>query len=132
MLRLAGGDREARVDDDHRGARADGVGELLHLAVVHVLAQVGADEDQAAGLGDVGPLRGRDLVAERQLEADIARPAALGVGGRDEVRRAERLEGVLEEVAADAVAEEGERLRPVLGLDLLQLLGDVARAPRPR
>ena len=96
---------------------ADGVGELLHLAVVHVLAQVRADEDQAAGVGDVGALRGRDLLAEGQLEADVARPAALGVGGRDEIRRAEGLEGVLEEVAADAVAEERERFGPVLGLD---------------
>jgi hypothetical protein len=56
--------------------------------------------------GDVGALGRRDLLAESELEADVARAAALGVGRRDEIRRAVRLEGVLEEVAADAVAEK--------------------------
>ena len=110
---------------------ADRVGELLHLRVVHVLAEVRADEDQAAGVPDVGALGRADRLAEGQLEAHVARAAALGEGRGRRVGRAEGLERVLEEGPADAVAEEGDRLRAVLGLDLLHLLGDVAEGLVP-
>ena len=132
VLRLARRDREARVGDDDRRAAADRVGELLHLRVVHVLAEVRADEDEAAGVLDVGALGRADRLPEGQLEAHVARAAALGEGRGGGVRRAEGLHRVLEERPAEAVAEEGDRLRAVLGLDLQHLLGDVARAPRPR
>ena len=91
VLRLARRHREARVDDDDRGAGADRLGELLRLGVVHVLAEVRADQHQAARVADVGPFGRADLLAEGQREADVARPAALGERGRGDVRRAERL-----------------------------------------
>ena len=125
VLRLARRDREARVGDDDRRAAADRVGELLHLRVVHVLAEVRADEDEAAGVLDVGALGRADRLPEGQLEAHVARAAALGERRGGGVRRAEGLQRVLQERPAEAVAEEGDRLRTVLGLDLLHLLGDV-------
>ena len=126
VLRLAGRDREARVDDDEARARVHRLGELLHLRVVHVLAEVRADEHEAARVPDVGALGRADLLAERQVEADVARAAALREGRRRDVRRAVGLERVLEEGAAEAVREQRDRLRAVLRLDRLHLLGDVA------
>ena len=52
-------------------------------------------------------------------------PAALGVGGSRDVGRPEGLHRVLEEVAADAVAEERHGFRAVLGLDPQHAFGDV-------
>ena len=129
--RLARRDREAGVGHDDRGAVADRVGELLHLRVVHVLAEVRADEDEAAGVLDVGPLGGADRLPEGQLEAHVARAAALGEGRGGRVRRAEGLQRVLEERPADAVAEEGDGFGAVLRLDLQHLLGDVAQGLVP-
>ena len=126
VLRLARGDREAGVGDDDRGAGSDGVSELLHLRVVHVLAEVRADQHQAAGVRDVGALRRADALAVGELEADVARSAALRERRRGDVRAAVCLERVLQERAADAVAEERHRLGTVLGLDLLHAFGDVA------
>ena len=110
----------------------DRLGELLHLGVVHVLAEMGADEHQAPGVADVGRLGRADGVAEGQLEPDVARAAALGKGRGGDVRRAVGLERVLEKVAAEAVTEHRHRLGAVLGLDLLHLLGDVAEGLVPR
>ena len=69
--------REARVHDDQAGALADGFGELLHLRVVHVLAELRSDEHEAARAPDVGALGRPHFLAEGQVEADIARAAAL-------------------------------------------------------
>ncbi len=56
VLGLAGRYREARIDDDDRNAPFDRLGEFLHLRVVHVLAEVRPDQDQAVGVLDVGGL----------------------------------------------------------------------------
>ena len=72
---------------------------------------MGADQHQAARILDVRTLGRADLLAEREVEADVPRATALREGGRREVGGAEGLEGVLEEGAADAVAEERDRLR---------------------
>ena len=61
--------------------------------------------------------------AERELEADLARPAALSVGRRRDVPRAVGEEEVLEERAAEAVREERDLLGAALLLDLQELLG---------
>ena len=116
VLRLAGGDREARIRDDDARAVADGFGELLHLRVVHVLAKMRPDEHQAAAVADVGPLRRAHLLAEGEVEPDVARAAALRERRRRDVRRPVGLQGVLEEGAADAVREERDGLRAVLRL----------------
>jgi hypothetical protein len=103
--------------------RANRLGEFLRLGVVHVLAQVRADEHQAAGVADVGALRRADVFAEGQRETDVTRTAALREGRRGDVRRAERLERVLQDGAADAVREECDGLRAMPRLDRLQAVG---------
>ena len=131
VLGLARGDREARVDDDDRDAPLHRLRELLHLRVVHVLAQVRADEHEAVGVGDVGRLGRAQAGAERQREPDVARTAALRVRRAGEVDRAPALQDVLEEALPDAVRDGGDGFGAVLRLDLLHLLGDVRDAPRP-
>ena len=64
VVRLARGDREPRINDNEPGAAADGGGEFLHLRVVHVFAEMRADEHQTLGVGDVGALRRTDVLAE--------------------------------------------------------------------
>jgi hypothetical protein len=54
VLRLARRNRESRVRHDDRRTVAVRLRELLHLRVVHVLAEVRADQHQAAGIADVG------------------------------------------------------------------------------
>jgi len=53
--------------------------ELLHLRVVHVLAQVRADQHQAIGIPDVGRFGRADAGTEGEQEADVARAAALRI-----------------------------------------------------
>ena len=131
VLGLARRDREARVDHDHRHAPLDRLGELLHLRVVHVLAQVRADQHQAAGVADVGRLGRADAAAEGQLEADVARAAALRIRRPGVVDDAVALQHVLDEALPEAVVEQRDRLRAVLGLDLAHALGDVAEGLVP-
>ena len=45
---FAGSHGKPGIDGDHLGSVSKGFGELLHLGVVHVLAQVTSDEDQAS------------------------------------------------------------------------------------
>jgi hypothetical protein len=45
---------------------------------VHVLAEVRAHEDEAPRVADVRALGRADLLAEGQVEADVAGAAALG------------------------------------------------------
>ena len=73
-----------------------------------------------------------DALAEGQLEADLARPAALGVGGRGDVGRAVGLDQVLEPGAAVAVGEQRQRLGAVLLADLAAASRRRRRAPCPR
>ena len=131
VLGLAGGDGEARVDHDHRHAPLDRLGKLLHLRVVHVLAQVRADQHQAVGALDVGRLGRADAAAEGQLEADVARAAALRIRRPGVVDDAVALQHVLDETLPEAVVEQRDRLRTVLGLDLGHTLGDVAEGHVP-
>ena len=125
VLRLARSNREPRIDDDEARPGVHRLGKLLHLRVVHVLAEMRADEHETAGVADVGPLGGADLLAERQVEADVARAAALGERRCRDVRRAVGLDRVLEERAAEPMREERDGLGAVPGLDGLHLLGDV-------
>ena len=123
---LAGGHREARVDHDHRHLAFHRLRELLHLRVVHVLAQVRADQHQAVGVLDVGGLGRADAGAVGEHVAHVARTAALGVGRTGVVDDAPALEHMLEEALAETVVEQGHRFRAVLGLDLVHLLGHEA------
>jgi hypothetical protein len=132
VLRLARRHGEPRVDNDDGRAAADGVGELLCLGVVHVLAQVGADEHQALRVSDVGALRRPDFLSEGQGKAHVPRPATLGEGRRGDVRRSERPDRVLEEGAADAMREQRDRFGTVPRLDLLHLPGDHVQGLVPR
>ena len=125
VLRLARCNREARVRHDDRRAVAVRLRELLHLRVVHVLAEVRADQHQAAGIADVGAFWRTDFLAVRQVEAHVARTAALRKRRSRAVGDAVRPERVLEERAADAVAEQGDRFWPVFRLDRSHALGDV-------
>ncbi len=125
VLRLRGRDREARVDDDDRDAPLDRARELLHLRVVHVLAEMRADQREAVRVLDVGRLGRAQPRTERQREADVARTPALRERRAREVDRAPRLQHVLEEELADAVVEHRHGLRPVLRLDPVHPLGDV-------
>ena len=61
--------------------------------------------------------------AERELEPDLARPAALSVGRRRDVPRPVGEKEVLEEGAAEAVGEERDLLGAELLLDLQESLG---------
>ena len=65
-------------------------------------------------------------LAERQLEADVARAAALRERGRGDVGDAVRLERVLEEVPPRPWLKSATASGPYSRLDLLQLLGDEA------
>ena len=126
-LGLAGRNREARVGDNQADAAADRMGELLHLGVVHVLAQVRADQHEALRVLNVRPLRRSDIVAVGEREADIARSAALRKRRRSNVVGAVGSERVLEERAAKSVDESRKRFGTIGGLDLLHLLGDEAQ-----
>ena len=53
--------------------RSTALREFLHLRVVHVLAEVRADEHQAIGVLDVGGLGRAEAGAEGEREADVAR-----------------------------------------------------------
>ena len=90
-----------------------------------------ADQHQTTGVADVGALGAADTVAKGQVEAHVPRPPALGVGGGGQVGGAIGLEGVLEEGAADTVAEERHGLGTVFRLDLLHLLGDMPQGLVP-
>ena len=123
VARLARGGREARIDDDDGRPLGDRAREVLHLRVVHVLAEVRADQREAAAVADVEDLGRADRRSERELEADLARAAALRVRRSGDVGRAVREEEVLEERAAVAVREERDLVRSALLLDLQELLG---------
>jgi hypothetical protein len=123
VARLAGGGRKARVDGDDRRAVRDRGRELLYLGVVHVLAEVRADEGDDARVREVEGLRRSDGRPVRELEADLARAAALAVGRRRDVRRAIGEEEVFEERPSEAVREERDLLGSALPLDLQELLG---------
>src|SRR5664280_2126752 len=121
--RLARGGREARVDGDDRRAARDRRREVLHLRVVHVLAEVRPEERDDARVRDVEHLRRADGCPVCELETDLARPAALPVGRRRDVRRAVGKQEVLEERAAESMREERDILRSGLLLDLQELFG---------
>ena len=125
VLRLARRDREARIDDDDGDASLDRLRELLHLRVVHVLAQVLADQGEAVRVRDVDGLGRAEAGAECQREADIAWPAALRERRAGEIDRPPGLERVLDEELANAVVEHRDGLGAVLRLDLVHPLGDV-------
>ena len=93
------------------------VGELRDLRGEDVLAQVAADQHDQLRLLEVERLGRAEPLAERELVADVARPAALREGRLGAVRRAVRLHHGAEEARADPVREERHRLRPVLLLD---------------
>src|SRR5664280_2629088 len=121
--RLARGGREARVDGDDRRAARDRRREVLHLRVVHILAEVRPEERDDARVRDVEHLRRADGCPVCELETDLARPAALPVGRRRDVRRAVGKQEVLEERAAESMREERDLLRSGLLLDLQELFG---------
>ncbi len=125
VLRLARRHRVARVDHDDRDPARHRVGELLHLQVVHVLAEVRTDQHQAVGVLDVGRFGRAEALAVGQVEADVARAAALCERGAGHVDAPVALQHVLDEAHADAVVQHGDRFRPVRALDLLHAVGDV-------
>jgi len=102
---------------------ADAVGHLLHLGVVHVLAQVAADEHQHPGVLYVHRLGRADDRAEGQIESHLTRPATLRVGRRGYVGRAIGIGQVLEPRAPIAMIEQGQGLGSVLLLHLEELPG---------
>src|SRR5665213_756045 len=98
--------------------------ELLHLTVVHGLAEVRTDEHNALRILNVRSLWRAYIIAVRESEAYVAWPAALRKRGCSNVVGAVGSERVLEERAAKSVDESSKRFGTVGGLDLLHLLGD--------
>ena len=95
--RLAGGRREARVDDDELGAparsrRAKSCTCVLCMFSPRWEPMSVMQRAFAMSMASGEPTRG----AEGELEADLARPAALRVGRRGDVGRAVGLDEVRE------------------------------------
>ena len=123
---------EARVHHDEVHAARDGLGEVLDLRVVHVLAQVRADEHEAVRARDVEHLGRAGVGAEREIEGHVARAAALGERGRAEVGGAICGQEVLEPGGAGAVVEQRHRLGPVLRAQRVELGRDDRQRLFPR
>ena len=100
------------------------LGQGLHLAVVQVLADVRADQHDAARVGHVGAVRRSDALAVGQAEGRLARTTALrerrvGIG-----MRAEGLQHAAKVVAASAVREQRDAVLAVLLADRVHLACD--------
>ncbi len=91
--------------------RPTACGEFLHLRVVHVLAEVRADQHNALCVFNVGPLRRSDVVAVGEREADIARAAALRERWSGDIVCTVGSQRVLEEGAAKTVDESRQWTR---------------------
>ena len=138
----AGADRRrrrsgaARIDDHDAARRVAGLGGH-HALEQHRMAPggVGADEDHEVGEFEILVAAGHGVAAERALVAGDRRGHAqprigVDVGGADEALH--QLVGDVivlgQQLAGDI---EGDRVRPVLAIDLAEALGDDDRAPRP-
>lgn len=130
--RLRGRRREARVHHDEVCLPIHHLGEVLNLRVVHVLAEVRPDEHHAVRIGHVEHFGRSRVGTERQIERHVPRPAALRERRSADVGRPERLEQVLEPRGSGPVIEHRDRLRPVLLLQLVELLRDEPERLVPR
>src|SRR5665213_1540990 len=97
ILRLAGGDGEPWIGNDDRGSTPNGAGKLLHLRVVHVLANMRADEHDASRIFNVSTFDAFDVISVGQCEAYIAWSAALRKRWRRDIVRSICPQGVFEE-----------------------------------
>jgi hypothetical protein len=123
--------RKTWIHHDQVRAAADGSGEVLHLRVVHVLAQVTANERQTARMRDVRCLRRAHCEAVREVEPDVPRAATLRVARRRDVRRAVSMEQRLEPATPVTMGEERQRLGAVTGTYLLEASGDLVQRAIP-
>ena len=118
---------ETRIDHDHLGALAPGMGKVLHHGVAGVLADVGADQGDAAHGVPVHGLMAAHGYAGRQQGRLIARARAKGSRGLRRVGRAPRLGKIVcQPKITGGVAENCHGFGSVLLLDGSQLLAATA------
>ncbi len=124
---------EARIHDDQLRAARPSVGEILHHRVAGVLADVRADQDQAAGLVPIHRLVVADGPAEGEERGLFPRAGTERHGWLGRVGRSPRLGQIIHK---PEIARRMPKERHGLGA-MLVLDGDAAslrcsRAPLPR
>jgi len=122
VIRFGGRDGEAWIEHDEVRTLPQGMGKVLHLRVVHVLAEVRADEHDALAVPHVRALGRAHGPSVRQVEADLTGAAALRIGRGGDVARTVCLEQVLHPRAAIPVGEESQGLGAVPRLDAVEVL----------
>ena len=133
---LGGAASRARVDDDERRRRSRGPVEVPH-GRRHRLGEVAADQHEHVGAADVGERERQPAVDAERAVGRRPRPTTCRTGRcsrccavpqRDPGELAERV-GLL--VGQPAAAEDGDRVRPVLGRAARGAGRRPGRAPRP-
>ena len=77
---LAGGDGKPGINHYQLGTTSHCLTEVLHLRVVHVFTQVGAEQHDQLAVRKVKALRRTDALAKGEFQADVTRTTALGKG----------------------------------------------------
>ena len=117
IARLRRGNRESGIDHNQRRAVAYGLRKFLHLGVVHILAEMRAEQGDAARVFHVGVFHFGRTGAIRKKETGFHRPPAQGIAGHSYICRAVGGEKLSEPNSPCTMGQEGKGLRTVFTLN---------------
>ena len=114
VLRFTGDCGETRIDGDDGRTFVNGIRHLLHLAVVHILAQVGSQQYQTAGVANIRRFGRAQAGSVGRHKGYFPWSTTLCKGRRSNIDRTHRLQQLPKMISGRTVIEERDALRTIL------------------